>query len=126
MVWWCWAAPHSLAILATAQLVLRPKKEPRVSDRDINNLLDRESSKSAANILELHPIMCGRLQAGHSSNLRYTGEEEAISYRGHDIRRLRGCKGNCWSRSPTTLWVSNCCKGCCFQLMTEYTGAILV
>ena len=35
-------------------------------------------------------------------------------------------RGTVGTGSTQLFWVSNCCKGYCLQLMTEYTGAILV
>lgn len=46
---------------------LRLKKEPRISDRDINGLTDG-GSYTSGRILEGHPTTCSRSQAGHSSN----------------------------------------------------------
>ena len=46
-----YAVPHSCNCLA-----LREKKEPRVSDKDIKDLLDKESCKSEAKILKRYPI----------------------------------------------------------------------
>ena len=62
----------------------RLKKEPGVSDRDITNLLDRESYKSEAKTQEWHPTLYGGWQTGLHSILCYSREEETTGYKGND------------------------------------------
>ena len=38
--------------------VLRPRKEPRVSNRDISGLMDGGAYMSEAKVLERHPTVC--------------------------------------------------------------------
>ena len=55
----------------------RLNKECRDSDRDINGLFLHVWNKS---VLEWHPTAYGRLQAGHGSNLPYSGEKGDTIY----------------------------------------------
>ena len=78
----------------------RPKKKPGVSGRDISDLLDRDSYKSEAKVLEQHPTIYGQRQAGQSSNLRCTGEEEATVIGGMTSEGLLCCQGTAGTRPP--------------------------
>lgn len=63
--------------------VMRPKKEPGVNDRDTICLLDRDSYKSEAKVLEQYPTMYGQWQVGQGISLHCTWKEEATDYREH-------------------------------------------
>lgn len=89
---------------------MRPKEEPGASDRDISDLLDRVSYKLEAKVLEPHPTphpvwVYGHGQAGHSSNLCYTGAgRRKLSVIGAmTSEELPPCQGD-WG------------KGCCFPI----------
>lgn len=65
--------------------------------------------------------------AEHRSKLCYTREEEAISYKGHEVRRASWFPGGTSGiLLPTVLWVGNWCEGVRFLLMTEQTRVFLV
>ncbi|KAJ8797407.1 hypothetical protein J1605_017635 [Eschrichtius robustus] len=63
---------------------------------------------------------------GRSNNLPYTGEEEAISYNGRDIRRAPWFPGGLLEYASPQLFELETCKGRSFLLSTQHTGAVLV
>ena len=67
-------------------LGMRQKKEHRNSDRDIRNLLDEEFTSQRQR--SWNHTLAYKQQTGHRRNLSHTGEEEAIHYEGHDVRRV--------------------------------------
>ena len=59
---------------------LRLQKEPSVSDRDINGLVDRGILSILSKVIDL--AACRRWE-GHGNSLRYSGGKEATIYRGN-------------------------------------------
>ena len=74
-------------------LASRPKKEPRVSDRDIDGLMDRGTLYVWSEVLEWHCTLCGRWWAGHDGSLLSWEKEEVTSYRGNWVRLAHGLPG---------------------------------
>ena len=76
----CWAAPYWACIC----LALRPKKEPRVSKRDINGLMDGGAYTSEAESWSDTPPCAAEVRAGHGCcRLHSKGQGEVTSYRGN-------------------------------------------
>lgn len=81
----CWVAPCR----PTSPVIARPQ-DPRKSLETATEMsmaywmghLTQQRQK----VLEWHPTMDGGYQAGQSSNLHYSGEKEATSYRRTDVR----------------------------------------
>ena len=70
-----------LASLADAQPRER-RKSPESSKRDLNGLIDGGAYMSEARSWSNTPRVCGKLYAGCSSSLGYSGRREATIYRG--------------------------------------------
>lgn len=105
---------------------MRPKEEPGVGDIDINDLLNRESYKPEAEVPEQQLTMYSSRQVGHDSKLRYTEEEDAISYGDMTSEGSSVARGTAGTHPPAALWASNRSERRGFLLMTKHTGAGLV
>ena len=86
--------------------VSRLKKEPRVSDRDINALKDGDLPCLRQG-LEWHPTIWGRRQAGHGSSLCSQGRERLQLQGKLKSGWLISCQGNQQRGAPLTASLIN-------------------
>lgn len=78
----------------------RLKREPEsVAETSVIHRTRNLTSQRPRSWSDTHHVQAGR-QAGQDSNLPCVGEEEAINYRGHDIKRAPWLPGGLWNTSP--------------------------